>query len=150
MLETKLATFEDLHDVFLLVEKNYCENKDLNQFDFADEKVYIIIKNLIEKQSIILLLKNQKIIGGAGYIFIEHIFSYKKYMAEIMFFIEKKERNLESFRVLYKSLEKIWLESDVKEFHVGSSNGYQNERITKLYKFFGHEKFATTLKKVKS
>ena len=47
MLETRLATFEDLHAIFLLVEKNYCENKALNQFDFADEKVYVIIKNLI-------------------------------------------------------------------------------------------------------
>jgi len=150
MLETRLATFEDLHAIFLLVEKNYCENKALNQFEFADEKVYVIIKNLIEKQNIIVLLKDNKIIGGTGYLFVEHLFSYDKYMAEIMFFIEKKDRNLESFRILYKALEKAWLESEVRELHVGSANGYQNDRIAKLYQFFGHEKFATTLKKVRS
>lgn len=150
MLETRIATFEDIYNIFVLVEKNYCENNELKTKDFADEKIFSIIKNLIENKQAIILVDNDKIIGGTGYVFCEHLFSYEQYMAEIMMFLEKDHRNFPNFKKLYKALEEAWLLSGVKEFHVGSMNGYRTEDVCKLYEFFGHKKTSVTLKRVVS
>lgn len=150
MLSTRLATESNQYDIFLMVEKNYCESERMRGSSFADEKVNSIIKNLIENKTIIILEKDGKIIGGTGYFFVEHLFSYEQYLAEIMFFIDKEHRNFKTFKTLYKALEQAWIDSGVKEFHIGSMNGYQEDRVVQLYEFFGHSKTATTLKKVRS
>lgn len=150
MLNTRLALLFDQNVIFDMVKKNYTSSPRMQEASFAEKKVDSIIKNLIEKNQIIVLEKNNIVIGVVGYVFTEHLFSYDQYIAEIMFYIQEDNRNFQSFRRLYKALEKVWLDSDVKELHMGSLNGYNEGRISKLYEFFGHKKTSESFKRVKS